>query len=211
MRPSDCALLFPTHNKAARCVSLLKSTGFKRCRRFTFNTADSPQSGVREISLLSFEWRLGLVRRGVGAVTNVRARVEPVVRADGDGHQAEGGESPHCGQQRLNPTVTPSHCASYYKSTRVRTRTQLERVSARSLCSYLSTLSASIEASRSRERAADVQFAVTCVPTPREAPSEARTTDRHQNSSSLIRLSLSSFVFISKHLFWVSLFQQTAT
>lgn len=64
-----------------------------------------------EVALLGFRLRLGLVRGGIGAVADVRPRVEPVVRADGDGHQAEGGESPHGGQQRLNPTVAPSHCA----------------------------------------------------------------------------------------------------
>lgn len=64
-----------------------------------------------EVALLGFRLRLGLVRGGIGAVADVRPRVEPVVRADGDGHQAEGGESAHGGQQRLNPTVAPSHCA----------------------------------------------------------------------------------------------------
>lgn len=64
-----------------------------------------------EVALLGFRLRLGLVRGGIGAVADVRPRVEPVVRADGDGHQAEGGESPHGGQQRLNPAVAPSHCA----------------------------------------------------------------------------------------------------
>lgn len=80
---------------------------------FTFNTADSPESGVGEVALLGFGLRLGLICGGVGAVANVRPRVEPVVRADGDSHEAEGSESPHGGQQRLNPAVTPSHCASY--------------------------------------------------------------------------------------------------
>lgn len=81
--------------------------------RLTFNTADSPQPGVGEVALLGFWLRLGLVRGGIGAVADVRPRIEPVVRADGDGHKAEGSESPHGGQQRLNPAVTPSHGASY--------------------------------------------------------------------------------------------------
>lgn len=66
-----------------------------------------------EVALLGFGLRLGLVCGGIGAVADVRPRIEPVVRADGDGHQAEGSESPHGGQQRLNPAVTPSHGASY--------------------------------------------------------------------------------------------------
>lgn len=82
--------------------------------RLTFNTADPPQPGVGEITFLGFGLRLDVVRGCVGCVADVRPRIEPVVRADGDGHQAEGGESPHGGQQRLNPAVTPSHDASYY-------------------------------------------------------------------------------------------------
>lgn len=81
--------------------------------RLTLNTADSPQPGVGEIAPFGFGLRLGLVCGGIGSVADVRPRIEPVVRADGDGHQAEGGESPHGGQQRLHPAVTPSHGASY--------------------------------------------------------------------------------------------------
>ncbi len=79
----------------------------------TFNTADPPKPGVGEVALLSFGLRLGLVCGGIGAVADVRPRIEPVVRADGDCHQAEGSKGPHGGQQRLNPAVTPSHGASY--------------------------------------------------------------------------------------------------
>lgn len=79
----------------------------------TFNTADSPKPGVGEVALLGPGLGLGLVRAGIGGIADVRPRIEPVVRANGDSHQAEGGESPHCGQQRLNSAVTPSHCASY--------------------------------------------------------------------------------------------------
>lgn len=69
-----------------------------------------------EIALLSFELSLGLICAGVGAITDVRTRIQPIVRSDGDGHQAEGSESPSCGQQRLNPTVTPSHGGSCYST-----------------------------------------------------------------------------------------------
>lgn len=65
--------------------------------RFTFNTADSPKPGVGEVTLLGFGLRLGLICAGIGAVADVRPRIEPVVRADGDSHQAEGSESPHGG------------------------------------------------------------------------------------------------------------------
>ena len=55
---------------------------------------------------------LGLVCGDIGGVADVRARVKPVVGADGDGHEAEGGEGPHDGQQSLNPSVTPCHGVS---------------------------------------------------------------------------------------------------
>lgn len=54
--------------------------------------------------------RAALVRRGVaGGVADVRARVQPVVRADGDAHEAEGGEGAREGHQGLRPSVTPRH------------------------------------------------------------------------------------------------------
>lgn len=80
--------------------------------RLTFNAADSPQPRVGEIALFGFELWLGLVCGGIGAVADVRPWIEPVVRADGDGHQAEGSKSPHGGQQGLNPALTPTHGAS---------------------------------------------------------------------------------------------------
>lgn len=43
------------------------------------------------------------------AVADVRAGVEPVVRADGDGHEREGGEGSGRGQQRLQPAVASHH------------------------------------------------------------------------------------------------------
>ena len=79
---------------------------------FTFNTADSPQAGVRQVSSHFLGLRLAVVGGDVGAVADVRARVQPVVGADGDGHEAEGGEGSHDGQRRLNPTVTPCHGGS---------------------------------------------------------------------------------------------------
>lgn len=63
----------------------------------TFNTADSPKPGVGEVALLGLGLSLGLLRGGIGGVADIRARIQPVVRANGDSHQAEGGESPHCG------------------------------------------------------------------------------------------------------------------
>lgn len=50
-----------------------------------------------EVALLGLRLSLGLVRGGIGGVADVRPRIEPVVRANGDSHQAEGGESPHGG------------------------------------------------------------------------------------------------------------------
>lgn len=43
------------------------------------------------------------------------SRVEPVVRADRDGHETEGGEGAHRGQQHLNPAVKKAHVAAFYE------------------------------------------------------------------------------------------------
>lgn len=67
---------------------------------------------MREIAPRLPRRPLRLVRRDVGAVADVGAGVEPVVGADGDGHEAEGGEGAHRGQQHLDATVTPHHGAS---------------------------------------------------------------------------------------------------
>lgn len=80
--------------------------------RCTFDAADSPQPGVRQVAFDFLGLRLALVRRGVGRVTDVRPRVEPVVGADGDGHEAEGSEGPRDSQQSLDPSVTPCHGGS---------------------------------------------------------------------------------------------------
>lgn len=53
-----------------------------------------------------------LLRGAVGSVADVGARVEPVVGADGDAHEAEGGDGPREDQQALHPTVTPRHAVS---------------------------------------------------------------------------------------------------
>lgn len=45
--------------------------------------------------------------REVGGVTDEGASVEPVVGADGDGHEAEGGEGAHRRQQHLHPLLAP--------------------------------------------------------------------------------------------------------
>lgn len=79
---------------------------------FTFDAADPPQPGVRQVAFDFLVLHLGLVRGDICGVADVRPGVKPVIGADGDGHEAEGGESPHDGQQSLNPSVTPSHGVS---------------------------------------------------------------------------------------------------
>lgn len=79
----------------------------------TFDAADSPQPRVRQVAFDFLGLRLALVRGGVGGVADVRPRVEPVVGADGDGHEAEGSEGPRDGQQSLDPSVTPCHGGSW--------------------------------------------------------------------------------------------------
>lgn len=43
------------------------------------------------------------------------ARVQPVVRANRDGHEAEGGERTHRGQQHLNPAVKQTHVSTFHE------------------------------------------------------------------------------------------------
>lgn len=80
---------------------------------FTFDAADPPQPGVRQVSSDLLVLQLRLVRGDIGGVADVGSGVEPVVGADGDAHEAEGGEGAHDGQQSLHPSVTPRHgCSS---------------------------------------------------------------------------------------------------
>lgn len=78
----------------------------------TFYTADPPKPGVREITARFLGLRLSVVRGEIGRVANIRPGVQPVVRADSDGHKAKRHESTHGGQEQLNRTVAPSHRAS---------------------------------------------------------------------------------------------------
>lgn len=78
----------------------------------TFEAADPPEPRMREVAPRFLRRPLRIVRRDVGAVADVRAGVQPVVGTDGDGHEAESGESSHRGQQHLDATVTPHHGAS---------------------------------------------------------------------------------------------------
>lgn len=50
-----------------------------------------------------------LVRAAVGGVTHERARVKPVVRADGHRHETEGSERAQSCDKSLNAAVTASH------------------------------------------------------------------------------------------------------
>lgn len=43
------------------------------------------------------------------------SRVEPVVRADRDGHEAEGGEGAHRGQQHLHSAVEQAHVSAFHE------------------------------------------------------------------------------------------------
>lgn len=79
---------------------------------FTFDTADSPQPRVRQVAFDFLGLHLSLVCGDISGIADVRPGVKPVVGADGDGHEAEGGEGPHDGQQSLNPSVTPCHGVS---------------------------------------------------------------------------------------------------
>lgn len=78
----------------------------------TFYAADPPEPGVRQVPPALFGLRLALVRRNVGRVADVRPRVQPVVRAHGDAHEAKRHERTRRGQEGLERTVAPSHRAS---------------------------------------------------------------------------------------------------
>lgn len=79
----------------------------------TFQAADAPEPRVREAAgvLLLGGARAGrrpvVAGREVGGVADEGARVQPVVGADGDGHEAEGGEGAHRGQQHLHALLAP--------------------------------------------------------------------------------------------------------
>lgn len=80
----------------------------------TFQAADPPEARVGEAPrVLLFGGAApavgGPLVAGceVGGVADEGARVQPVVGADGDGHEAEGGEGAHRGQQHLHPLLAP--------------------------------------------------------------------------------------------------------
>lgn len=81
----------------------------------TFQAADPPEARVGEAAgvllLRGAAAAAGrgpvVARREVGGVADEGARVEPVVRADGDGHEAEGREGAHRRQQHLHPLLAP--------------------------------------------------------------------------------------------------------
>lgn len=70
----------------------------------TFQAADPPEAGVGEASGVLLLRATAAVRGPVvpccevGGVADEGSRVQPVVCADGDGHEAEGSEGAHRGQ-----------------------------------------------------------------------------------------------------------------
>lgn len=81
----------------------------------TFQAADPPKARMGEaagVLLLRGAAAPSMGRpvvagRQVGGVADESARVQPVVGADGNGHEAEGGEGAHGCQQYLHPFLTP--------------------------------------------------------------------------------------------------------
>lgn len=74
-----------------------------------FQAADAPEPRVRKATRIpALAGARATVRgtvvagREIGGVAQQRARVQPVVCADGDGHEAEGSEGAHRGQQHLH-------------------------------------------------------------------------------------------------------------
>lgn len=81
----------------------------------TFQAADPPEPGVgKAAGVLLLGGAAGpavgrrvVAGRQVGGVADKGPRVQPVVGADGDGHEAEGREGAHRGQQHLHPLLAP--------------------------------------------------------------------------------------------------------
>lgn len=51
----------------------------------------------------------GLFRSDVGGIADESAGVKPVIGADGNDHEAEGGKGPHGGEEYLDALFTPHH------------------------------------------------------------------------------------------------------
>lgn len=89
------------------CVRARARGGGGRAGR-TFDAAHAPQTRVGEVAA-GAAGREPVVRMVRLVPLQMRAGVEPVVRADGDGHEREGGEGSGRGQQRLQPAVASHH------------------------------------------------------------------------------------------------------
>lgn len=83
----------------------LRQCGKVRWHRPTFRAAGPPQTWVGQDLLVLVD---GLVVAQALGATHPTG-VEPVVRAHGDGHEAEGAESPRRGQQHHHAPVTQPH------------------------------------------------------------------------------------------------------
>jgi len=77
----------------------------------TFQAAGPPEARVGH-HLLVLLAGLVLVH---GLAPAGAARVQPVVRADRDGHEAEGREGPHRGQQHLDSAVEQTHVSAFHE------------------------------------------------------------------------------------------------
>lgn len=76
----------------------------------TFQAANPPEAGVGEGSGILLVLVMRVILRGVGsAVADKGPSVQPVVRANGHGHQGEGCECSHSGEKHLNSPLTPHH------------------------------------------------------------------------------------------------------
>lgn len=76
----------------------------------TFQTANPPEAGVGEGSWILLVLVMRVILRRVGsAVADKGPSVQPVVRANGHGHQGEGCECSHSGEKHLNSPLTPHH------------------------------------------------------------------------------------------------------
>ncbi len=77
----------------------------------TFQTAGPPQAGVGHHLLVLLD---GLVLVSTLDFADP-ARVEPVVGPHRDGHQTEGGEGAHRGQEHLDAALKHAHVAAFHE------------------------------------------------------------------------------------------------
>ncbi len=93
------------------CTNALQNSDAVLLGAPTFQTAGPPQARMGHHLLVLLD---GLVLVSTLYFADP-AWVEPVVRPHRDGHQTEGGEGAHRGQEHLDAALKHSHVAAFYE------------------------------------------------------------------------------------------------